>query len=71
MRSIGIILIVVGAFALIYTGFSFNTEEKVVDLGPIKVEKEKKHSLSWPPVAGFLLIISGGLLILTNKRGIF
>jgi drug/metabolite transporter (DMT)-like permease len=69
MRTIGIVLIVLGAFALIYSGFTFNTEEKVVDLGPIKVEKEKKHSLSWPPIAGFVLIIGGGILMLTNKKG--
>ena len=68
MKTLGIILIVAGILALMYTGFTFKTEEKIVDLGPIQVEKEKKHSFNWPPIAGCILLLSGGTLMLADKR---
>lgn len=69
MKIIGIILIVAGILALIYTGFSFKTEEKLVDVGPLELEKEKKHSVNWPPFTGAILILGGaGLMVAGRKK---
>jgi hypothetical protein len=68
MRSLGIILVVIGLVALVYTGFTFTTKEPIIDAGPIEISKNKKHSVSWPPIAGAVLLVSGILLIVTNKK---
>jgi hypothetical protein len=68
MKQLGMILIGLGIIALIYTGFTFTTEEKVVDLGPLEINKEKKHKISWPPIAGVALLIGGVILIVMDKK---
>jgi hypothetical protein len=68
MKQLGMILIGVGIVALLYTGFSFTTKEKVVDLGPLEINKEKKHNISWPPIAGAALIVGGVVLIVLDKK---
>jgi len=68
MRQLGIILIGLGIIALIYTGFTFTTKEKVVDLGSVEINKQKKHNISWPPIAGAVLIVCGIAMVVLNKK---
>jgi uncharacterized membrane protein YdcZ (DUF606 family) len=68
MRTLGIILIGIGIIAFIYTGINYTTTEKVVDLGPLEINKEKKHSFNWPPIIGFILLLSGVVIIVTDKK---
>ena len=66
-RNLGIIIVVVGILMMIYTGFNYVTEKKVVDLGPVQVNKEENHPIKWSPILGALLIVGGIALIATNK----
>ena len=68
MRTLGVILVILGILALIYTGFTFTTEEKVLDLGPLEVNKEKENVVSWPPVVGVILLIGGVVILVTAKK---
>ena len=68
MKTTGIAVIVIGIVMMIYTGFTYVTKEKVVDLGPIEINKEKNHSVQWPPILGGILIIGGILLIAVDKK---
>ena len=56
---IGIIFIVIGILALAYQGFSYTTKEKVVDLGPLKVEAKREKTIPLPPVLGVLAVGAG------------
>ena len=66
-RSIGIILIVLGAAMLIWTGFTYTKKEKIIDAGPIQVSADKRKSVNWPPYLGGLLVI-GGIVVITTAR---
>jgi hypothetical protein len=68
MRAIGIVLVVIGVFALVYTGYTYYTEENVMHIGSVEITKEKPHYFSWPPVVGFVLIVAGAVAILTDKK---
>jgi uncharacterized membrane protein SirB2 len=68
MKNIGLLLIAAGVVAMLYTGFKFTTQESVVDLGPLKIEREKKHSYNWPPVVGVLLLLSGVVVMIVDKK---
>lgn len=67
-KSIGIALIVIGVLMVIYTGFNYVTTEKVVDLGPLKINAEKNHPVQWSPIVGAVLLIGGIVVIVTGKK---
>ena len=69
MAVVGIILIVIGVVALALGGFSFTTSEKVAEVGPLKVEKEKTRSVPLPPILGALALIGGIVLLVVSRRG--
>ena len=68
MKTIGIILIVVGAAMFFFTGFDFTTREKVVDAGPIQISTEKENRVNWPTYAGGIVIAAGIVLVLFGKK---
>lgn len=67
-KTLGILFIVIGIAAFSFSGFSFTTKEKVVDLGPLEINKDKKHNINWPPVAGVILALGGIVLLLSDRR---
>ena len=69
-RTTGIILIIVGIIMIIYTGFNYVTTEKVVDLGPIKINSEKNHPVQWSPIIGVILLVGGILVMVTGKKSV-
>lgn len=62
-RTIGIVVIILGIAMTIFTGFNFKTTEKVVDLGPIQINKEENHPMQWKPILGMLIVVIGGVLV--------
>jgi xanthosine utilization system XapX-like protein len=69
-RTLGIILIVLGLIGVLWGGFSYTTREKVVDLGPIDVTRDKTHSVPLPPIFGAVALIGGIVLLVSGKKGL-
>lgn len=68
-KSVGFVLIVLGIIMIAYTGFNYITTEKVVDLGPIEISKDKNHFIGWSPIVGIVLLAAGVIALLRNKKG--
>lgn len=68
MKNIGIIVLVLGIIMTVFTGFTFVTKKKVVDLGPVEINKEEKTPIYWSPLTGGILIIAGVAIIAIGKR---
>ncbi|HEY5915808.1 MAG TPA: hypothetical protein VIU13_00325 [Chryseolinea sp.] len=68
MKTLGIILLIVGAIMMVFTGFNIVTKEKVVDLGPLEINKEEKTPVYWSPVTGGVLMAAGILVLVVGKR---
>lgn len=66
-KSLGVILVVLGIAMMVYTGFNFVTKEKVVDLGPVEINKEKNNPVSWSPIIGVVLLV-GGIIVLARSK---
>ncbi|RTY95284.1 hypothetical protein [Flavobacterium sp. GT3R68] len=69
MKTVGIVVIIVGVIMMIYTGFTYVTKEKVVDIGPVEINQEKSHPVQWSPIIGGILIVGGILLVAADKKG--
>lgn len=68
IKTLGIILILIGTIMIAYTGFHYVTTENVVDLGPIEINKEKEHAIQWSPFIGVAILVGGIILVLVNKK---
>lgn len=68
MRILGIVLVILGALALGYGGFTYVTREKVVDAGPVQVTADREKTVWIPPVVGGIAVVSGLLLIATSGK---
>lgn len=68
MRTTGIVLIVIGALMMIYTGFNYVTEKKVLDVGPIEVNKQENNPVRWSPIIGGVLLVAGLIAVVSNKK---
>lgn len=67
-RTIGIVLIILGIIMVLYNSFNFTTTEKVVDIGPIEINKEVNHPMAWSPIIGIVLAVGGVVLIVTSNK---
>ena len=68
LTVIGVILIVVGIVALAYQGITYTTREKVVALGPLKVEAKREKTIPLPPIAGAAALVVGVILVVVGNR---
>jgi len=67
-RTLGIAVIVIGILMMIYTGFNYVTTERVVNLGPVKINAEKNHLVQWSPIVGAVLLAGGIVILLMGKK---
>ena len=56
---LGVVLIVIGAAVLGYDHYSYTTQENILQIGPITATAERTHTVSMPPIIGWLLIGGG------------
>lgn len=68
MKTLAIILIVVGGIMTVFTGFNLITKEEVADIGPIEINKTEKTPVYWSPVTGAILLVAGIIVLATTKR---
>ena len=64
----GALLILVGIIMLSVGGFSFTSQERVVDLGPLEVSAARERSVAVPPLLAGLAIAAGVVLIVASPR---
>jgi uncharacterized membrane protein YidH (DUF202 family) len=68
MKTAGIIILIVGLLMTIYTGFTYITKEKVVDLGELEITKDNHHTVNWQPYAGIGMMVIGGVVLILGRK---
>ena len=68
MRVFAILLIALGALALIYGGFSYTQDRTAAKIGPIELNVKETKTVPIPMWAGIAGIVVGGVLLVTGKR---
>lgn len=69
MKVVAVLLIVVGLAAFAYGGFSYKTEETVLDAGPLEVTTEKTNRVPLPPIVGVLAVVAGIAVLIVDRKG--
>ena len=67
IRILAIALIIGGALALAYGGFSYTKENHQAKIGPIEVNVKEKQTVNIPLWAGVGAIVIGGVLLLGRR----
>jgi hypothetical protein len=65
---VGIVLIVLGAVALVVGGITYTTTETVLEVGPLKAQAQKDKTIPLPPVLGAIALIGGIVLVVVGVR---
>ena len=68
MKLMGIIFIVLGVLALAYQGIRYTTQEKLIDIGSLKVTTTEKKTIPLPPIVGGIALVAGIVLILADRK---
>ncbi|OFY44265.1 MAG: hypothetical protein A2X18_01245 [Bacteroidetes bacterium GWF2_40_14] len=63
MKTIGIIIIVIGLGLAAFSFVTVFTKEKVVDLGKLEITRDKPHNLNVSPLVSIAVIGLGGILV--------
>jgi len=68
ITTIGVVLIVLGAVALVYQGITYTSRETVVDIGPVHATADRQKTLPLPPALGMVSVAGGIVLLLVAGR---
>ncbi|MBS1835237.1 MAG: DUF3185 domain-containing protein [Acidobacteria bacterium] len=68
MKILAVALLALGLIGLVMGGFSFTTKEKVVDLGPIDVTRDKTHTTYIPVIGSVAALAAGAVILLAGTR---
>ena len=68
MKALGIVLIIAGILMFIFRSFSFTKEEKVIDAGPLEVNKKENKTIGWPAYAGGTAIAAGVIILVVARK---
>jgi len=64
----GLMLIALGIAGLLLGRFSYTTERRVIDMGPITASVDEKHSIDVPDMAGIAAVLAGTLLVYLGRK---
>jgi hypothetical protein len=65
---LAILLIAGGIAVFVYQGFTYQTREKVVDLGSVHVMADRTKTVPIPPLLGAVAIVGGIVLLVVSGR---
>ena len=68
LKGIALLLIVAGALALGYGGFTYTQKTHETKVGPIEFAIKEKETVNVPVWAGVAAIVVGGVLLFTRSR---
>ena len=68
MKTLGIILIIVGIAMIIFREVRFTKTEEVADLGPIEVNKKEQKRVAWPTYAGITVALVGAIVLVAARK---
>ena len=54
---------------IVYAGINIVTKEKLIDIDPVEISREKDDSAKWPSILGSVFLVGGILILALDKKG--
>jgi len=70
MKTLAIVMMIVGAVMIAVRGFNYFTSEKVADIGQVHIDRSVNHWVQWSPLAGLILLVGGIVVYAIDKNRI-
>lgn len=68
LLAIGVVLVLLGAAALIWPRLSYTRRETLVDVGPVNITADTKRSVPLAPILGGVVLAGGVVLLVVGAR---
>jgi uncharacterized membrane protein YidH (DUF202 family) len=68
MKTLGVVLIIIGIVMIIFREVRFTKTEEVADLGPIELNKKEQKKVAWPTYAGIAVAVCGVVVLVAARR---
>ena len=68
MRTIGIVLAIAGALALIYGGIDYTSNRNVLELGSLEITTTEHKTFPIPAVVGMVALVAGVVILASGSR---
>jgi uncharacterized membrane protein YfcA len=68
MKTFGIFLILIGIAMIIVRGISVPTQKKLVDIGPVEINKTENKWIGWPTYSGAVIAVVGVVLVVSGRK---
>ena len=68
LKGVAILLLVAGALALVYGGFTYTKKTHKAELGPLSFSIKDKETVNVPVWAGIAAVVAGGVLLFVNTK---
>jgi len=65
---IAVLLIVVGLLGLLYGGFTYTRDKKVVNIGSVQITRQEHERVPISPIIGVVVLVSGVWLLMSGKN---
>jgi drug/metabolite transporter (DMT)-like permease len=68
MKIFGIVLILIGIAMIIVRDISVPTQKKLVDIGPVEINKTENKWIGWPTYSGAVIAVVGVILVVSGRK---
>jgi hypothetical protein len=68
MKTIGFLLVLIGAIALAYKGISYTRQRTVFEVGGLEAKVDERKTIPLSPILGVTALTAGIVLILVKRR---
>ena len=68
IAMIGLLLVVLGIVALVIPSITYFTTERVADVGFLRIEVSRPHTIVFNPIVGVVALTIGIVLVLIGRR---
>lgn len=68
LKITGIVLIIIGIAMLATGGFHFKEKKKILDTDVVDISKTETRVVTWPRIAGAVVIVGGIALLLIHRN---
>jgi hypothetical protein len=68
VKAAGLIILIVGLLMTLYSGITYITKEKVVDIGDLEITMNDTRTVNWQPYIGIGTMVIGGVAFILGRK---